>query len=135
MSKKKHAVLYVLAILFALVISFDLNMRFLDRAFLLGFIVLLMVLFMVVFTKQEEAKKTREEEKKKASIDIVEEVDSNRKKCVYCDTLNPVHATYCKKCKRSMDNIVCPVCGHVNSYKDKYCEECDSILQNKKVHL
>lgn len=135
MSKRKQIVLYVLAVLFALVISFDLGMEFVERAFLLGFLLVLLILFMVVFTKQDQARKELEEEKKKADYEVLEETDTKTKRCMYCQTKNPVHATFCKKCKRSLDSIVCPVCGHANSYEQKYCEECSSILQNKKVHL
>jgi len=134
MSRAKKVVLYGVAILIALFISFDLGMSFVERLFLIVFLLVLMVLFMVVFTKQEESRKLREEREKQSEYEVLEEETKGRL-CVYCDTLNREGATYCKKCKRSLKDVICPVCGHKNSYDQKYCEQCESILQNKKVHL
>lgn len=135
MTTAKKVVLYGFAILIALLLSFDIGLKGVELALLIGFLVLLMVLFMVVFMKQIKEKERLEERNKRVKFDVEEMIEELGVVCSYCDTVNKKHASYCKKCKRSLKNVVCPVCGHENKYDQKYCEKCESVLQNKKVHL
>jgi Ca2+/Na+ antiporter len=135
MAISKKVVLYSFAIVIALLMSFNIGLSTIELVFLIGFLVLLMVLFMIVFLKQEKENAEKEEKQKRIQFDVEEIIEKNTKLCIYCQTSNKKTAAYCRKCKRSLEDITCPVCGHENAYDQKYCEECQSILQNKKVHL
>ena len=54
------------------------------------------------------------------------------KTCFVCGTKNNKNRVYCRHCQTPIKEIICPVCEHVNPYEQKYCTECDSILQNKR---
>jgi len=135
MAISKKVVLYSFAIVIALLLSFDIGLNTVEIAFLIGFLVLMMILFMVVFMQQIKENERLEEAKKNVQFSVEEIIDRNMKVCSYCKTVNKKEASYCKKCKRSLEDIVCPVCGQQNSYDQKYCVKCQSVLQNKKVHL
>jgi predicted nucleic acid-binding Zn ribbon protein len=56
------------------------------------------------------------------------------KTCTICGTKNKSSNTFCYKCQSSLESVICPVCEHVNEFDQKYCSNCNAILQNKRRH-
>lgn len=82
------------------------------------------IIAMVLLYVQLQPKKDPKNEKIKPGIIT--------KDCFVCGTKNNVNRVYCRHCQTPIKQIICPICEHVNPYEQKYCEECDSILQNKR---
>ena len=54
--------------------------------------------------------------------------------CKHCESENPDHAVYCKRCGKRVDgNMPCPICGELNSDDSTYCIACGERIDGKTV--